>query len=115
QLAEGLALVGDRGAGHGSPQGEGRKACHAGRRKDNGMPVGRFAWLASRRLLRHTPAREWGECMDCVDLDALEGEARERMAPASYAFCACGADDEISMAENAAAWRSLRLRPRVLR
>jgi 4-hydroxymandelate oxidase len=53
--------------------------------------------------------------MDCVDLDALEGEARERMAPASYAFCACGADDEISMAENAAVWRGLRLRPRVLR
>jgi isopentenyl diphosphate isomerase/L-lactate dehydrogenase-like FMN-dependent dehydrogenase len=53
--------------------------------------------------------------MDCVDLDALESEARERMAPASYAFCACGADDEISMAENAGAWRGLRLRPRVLR
>ena len=53
--------------------------------------------------------------MDCVDLDALEGEARGRMAPASYAFCACGADDEISLAENAAAWRALRLRPRVLR
>jgi 4-hydroxymandelate oxidase len=53
--------------------------------------------------------------MDCVDLDALEGEARARMAPASYAFCACGADDEISMVENAAAWRALRLRPRVLR
>jgi 4-hydroxymandelate oxidase len=53
--------------------------------------------------------------MDCVDLDALEHQARAKMAPASYAFCACGADDEISLAENIAAWRGLRLRPRVLR
>jgi 4-hydroxymandelate oxidase len=53
--------------------------------------------------------------MDCVDLDALEEQARALMAPASYAFCACGADDEVSMAENIAAWRALRLRPRVLR
>jgi len=53
--------------------------------------------------------------MDCVDLDALEHAARAKMAPASYAFCACGADDEISLAENIAAWRDLRLRPRVLR
>jgi 4-hydroxymandelate oxidase len=53
--------------------------------------------------------------MDCVDLDALEGQAKALMAPASYAFAACGADDEISLAENMSAWRSLRLRPRVLR
>jgi hypothetical protein len=38
--------------------------------------------------------------MDCVDLDALEHQAKARMSPASYAFCACGADDEISLAEN---------------
>ena len=53
--------------------------------------------------------------MDCVDLDALEGQAKALMAPASYAFAACGADDEVSLAENTAAWRALRLRPRVLR
>jgi 4-hydroxymandelate oxidase len=53
--------------------------------------------------------------MDCVDLDALEHQARAKMAPASYGFCACGADDEISLAESIAAWRGLRLRPRVLR
>lgn len=53
--------------------------------------------------------------MDCVDLDALEGQARALMAPASYAFALCGADDEISLAENVSAWRNLRLRPRVLR
>ena len=53
--------------------------------------------------------------MDCVDLDALEHQARAKMAPASYAFCACGADDEIGLAESLEAWRNLRLRPRVLR
>ena len=53
--------------------------------------------------------------MDSVDFDALEHEARRLMPPASFAFCACGADDEISMVENITAWRALRLRPRVLR
>ena len=37
------------------------------------------------------------------------------MPPASWAFCAAGADDEITANENIAAWRALRLRPRVLR
>jgi 4-hydroxymandelate oxidase len=36
------------------------------------------------------------------------------MLPASFAFCAAGADDEISTVENITAWRALRLRPRVL-
>ena len=36
------------------------------------------------------------------------------MPPASWAFCAAGADDEITANENIAAWRALRLRPRVL-
>jgi len=53
--------------------------------------------------------------MDSVDFDALEGQARENMPPASFAFCAAGADDEISTIENVTAWRALRLRPRVLR
>ena len=53
--------------------------------------------------------------MDSVDFDALEGLARARMPEASFAFCAAGADDEISAVENIAAWRNLRLRPRVLR
>jgi len=52
--------------------------------------------------------------VDSVDFDALEGQAREKMPPASFAFCAAGADDEISAVENVAAWRALRLRPRVL-
>ncbi|MFN3655976.1 MAG: alpha-hydroxy acid oxidase [Pseudolabrys sp.] len=53
--------------------------------------------------------------MDCVDFDALEDKARAKMPPASFAFCAAGADDEISLAESIAAWRALRLRPRMLR
>jgi len=53
--------------------------------------------------------------MDSVDFDALEPAARAAMAPASFAFCQAGADDEITAAENATAWRRLRLRPRILR
>jgi len=53
--------------------------------------------------------------MDSVAFDALEEEAQSRVSPGAFAFCACGADDEISVAENVAAWRGLRLRPRVLR
>jgi 4-hydroxymandelate oxidase len=53
--------------------------------------------------------------VDSADFDALEHEARVKMPPASFAFCAAGADDEISVAENITAWRALRLRPRVLR
>src|SRR5262244_1561139 len=37
------------------------------------------------------------------------------MAPPSFAFCAAGADDEITARENASAWRRLRLRPRIMR
>jgi 4-hydroxymandelate oxidase len=53
--------------------------------------------------------------MDSRDFDALENEAYRRMTAGAAAFVQCGADDEITTAENAKAWRSLRLRPRVLR
>lgn len=53
--------------------------------------------------------------MDCIDFDALEDRARAGMPAASFAFCVAGADDEISANENIAAWRNMRLRPRVLR
>ena len=52
--------------------------------------------------------------MDSFDFDALEHQAQAKMPPASWAFCAAGADDEISAVENISAWRNLRLRPRVL-
>lgn len=53
--------------------------------------------------------------MDSAAFDALEAQAREIMSPGAYAFAAGGADDELTLADNLAAWRRLRLRPRVLR
>jgi 4-hydroxymandelate oxidase len=55
------------------------------------------------------------ELVDCVDFDALEEAARAKLPAPSFAFCATGADDEITAAENVTAWRKLRLRPHVLR
>lgn len=52
--------------------------------------------------------------MDSADFDALEDKARARLTAGAYAFAVAGADDEITLADNIAAWRRLRLRPRVL-
>ena len=46
--------------------------------------------------------------LDSADFDALEEKARARLSPAAYAFAAAGADDEITAADNVAAWRRLR-------
>jgi 4-hydroxymandelate oxidase len=53
--------------------------------------------------------------VDSADFDALEEKARAVLSPGAHAFVAAGAGDEITIAENLAAWRGLRLRPRVLR
>src|SRR5215469_9490721 len=53
--------------------------------------------------------------MDSRDFDALEGRAREKLSPGAFAFAAGGADDEITLEDNIAAWRRLRLAPRMLR
>jgi 4-hydroxymandelate oxidase len=45
----------------------------------------------------------------------FEPLARERMAPADFDFVAGGSWDEVSLAENVAAWRRFRFVPRVLR
>jgi 4-hydroxymandelate oxidase len=58
--------------------------------------------------------RDQEDDLDSADFDALEEKARARLSPAAYAFAAAGADDEITVAANIAAWRLLRLRPRVL-
>jgi 4-hydroxymandelate oxidase len=50
-----------------------------------------------------------------VDLAALEQAARGRLDPAVYDYVAGGADAELTLAGNLAAWARLRLRPRVLR
>ena len=52
---------------------------------------------------------------DSSELDSLEAQARARLTPGAYAFIAAGAEDEISVRDNIAAWQRLRLRPRVLR
>jgi 4-hydroxymandelate oxidase len=52
--------------------------------------------------------------LDSAEFDALEAQARAKLSPSAYAFAAAGADDEITLAENIAAWRRLRLRPHVL-
>lgn len=49
-----------------------------------------------------------------VTLEGFEAIARERMHPASYDYVAGGAGEERTLAENLAAWRRHRLRPRVL-
>ena len=54
------------------------------------------------------------EAVDCVDFDALEEEARAKLPAPSFAFCATGADDEITARENVTAWQRMRLRPHVL-
>jgi 4-hydroxymandelate oxidase len=50
-----------------------------------------------------------------VALDDFEPIARERMDPGAYDYVAGGAWDELTLAENVAAWRRYRFRPRVLR
>src|SRR6185437_159424 len=53
--------------------------------------------------------------MDSRDFDALEARARDKLPPGAFAFAAGGAGDEITLADNIAAWQRLRLRPRMLR
>ena len=50
-----------------------------------------------------------------MDLASIEQEARGRLDPAIYDYVAGGADGELTLADNLAAWARLRLRPRVLR
>ena len=49
-----------------------------------------------------------------LSLAELAPIARERMTPAAWDYVASGAWDEISLAESEAAWRAVRLVPRVL-
>ena len=52
------------------------------------------------------------DTLDSADFDALEEKARATLSPAAYAFAAAGADDEITAADNIAAWRRLRFKMR---
>lgn len=53
--------------------------------------------------------------MDLLDLTELEHTARGKLDRGVYDFVAGAADDELTLAANAAAWNSVFLRPRVLR
>ena len=50
-----------------------------------------------------------------MELDELEAKARELLPQDVYDYVAGGAVDELTMADNRAAWDRVRLRPRVLR
>jgi 4-hydroxymandelate oxidase len=50
-----------------------------------------------------------------VDLRELEREAERVLGRTVFDYFAGGADDEVTLRENASAWERLRLRPRVLR
>ncbi len=50
-----------------------------------------------------------------MDLDALEAAARDALTPNAWGYYSAGADDELTLSDNVAAWRRIRLRPRVLR
>ena len=50
-----------------------------------------------------------------MDLAALEEEARSLLPGPTYDYLAGGAGDELTLADNVAAWDRIRLRPRVLR
>ena len=52
--------------------------------------------------------------MDPFNLSEFEPLARERMAQQAFDYVSGGADDEISMKENRAAFARLALLPRVL-
>ena len=69
--------------------------------------------LADSPLL--APVREPDpRALAAVMVEELAPLARERMAPAAWDYVDGGAWDEISLAENVASWREVRLRPRVL-
>ena len=50
-----------------------------------------------------------------LDLENLEHRARERLSATMYDYFAGGADDETTLADNPAAWKRIRLVPRVMR
>ncbi|MDH3729727.1 MAG: alpha-hydroxy-acid oxidizing protein [Acidimicrobiia bacterium] len=50
-----------------------------------------------------------------MDLEALQREAEAKMEPTAYDYYSGGADDELTLVDNVAAWRRHRLLPHVLR
>jgi 4-hydroxymandelate oxidase len=61
------------------------------------------------------PPEDPGREPPYLDLDRLEAGARDRLPAAVFDYYAGGAESETTLNEATAAWRSWRLRPRVLR
>lgn len=55
-----------------------------------------------------------GGHVDALNLFDLEGQARARLSAATWAYYAGGVDEELTLAENRAAFQRIRLRPRAL-
>jgi 4-hydroxymandelate oxidase len=76
-------------------------------------------WLggtgAPGQRTRPAEPEEPGARPEFLDLAALEARAREALPPEVFDYYAGGAEEEITLAEAPRAWRSWRLRPRVLR
>src|SRR5947207_13488357 len=53
--------------------------------------------------------------IDILNLESLEGRARDRLDPMLFDYIAGGAGDEWTLRENRRAWNDLILRPRMLR
>jgi 4-hydroxymandelate oxidase len=75
-----------------------------------GRPLGGTGAPAQRRRGERAPDVP----PEHLDLTALEARAREVLAPDVADYYAGGAEDEITLHEATPAWRSWRLRPRVL-
>ena len=53
--------------------------------------------------------------IDILNLESLEGRARDRLDPMLFDYIAGGAGDEWTLRENRRAWNDFILRPRMLR
>jgi 4-hydroxymandelate oxidase len=71
--------------------------------------------LRQRAPGEEEPPEDPGREPPYLDLDRLEAGARDRLPAAVFDYYAGGAESETTLNEATAAWRSWRLRPRVLR
>jgi hypothetical protein len=91
------------------------------------MELSRERWCSTTTAASWAHAvRPWARpCCGCAGraltaqsswwISRPEASARERLPAATYSYLAGGADDELTLADNVAAWSRYRLRPHVLR
>src|SRR5262245_38534154 len=89
-------------------------------RRGGWCPVG-LRRARDRKLHRARPCHKrqaavtFSAMLNILNLDHLEGAARERLDPMLYDYLAGGAGDEWTLHENRAAWNRVQLLPRMLR